>query len=71
MKKISTLQKRAVRLINNLKTMSHGDPIFLKYNILKIKHIEDFNQATFTFKYTNGLQPDSFENFFNKLGNFE
>ena len=28
--------KRAVRLIANSKTMSHSDPIFLKYNILKI-----------------------------------
>ena len=28
----------------------------------------DFNQATFMFKYTNCLLPDSFENMFNKLG---
>ena len=61
MKKIITLQKRAVRLIDNSKTMSHSDPIFLKYNILKINDMIDFNQAMFMFKYTNGLLPDSFE----------
>ena len=31
----------------------------------------DFNQATFMFKYTNARLPDSFENRFNKLGNFD
>ena len=71
MKKICTLQKRAVRLIDNSKSMSHSDPIFLKYNILKINDMVDFNQAMFMFKYTNGLLPDSFENMFNKLGNFD
>ena len=71
MKKIFTLQKRAVRLIDNSKSMSHSDPIFLKYNILKINDMVDFNQAMFMFKYTNGLLPDSFENMFNKLGNFD
>ena len=25
----------------------------------------------FVFKYTNGLLPDSFDNIFNKLGNFD
>ena len=46
-------------------------PIFLKYNILKINDMVDFNQATFMFKYTNARLPDSFENRFNKLGNFD
>ena len=64
-------QKRAVRLIDNTKTMTHNDPIFLKYNILKINNMVDFNQAMFMFKYTNGLLPDSFENIFKKLGNFD
>ena len=51
--------------------MTHSDPIFLKYNILKINDIVDFNQAMFMFKFTNGLLPDSFESIFNKLGNFD
>ena len=51
--------------------MTQSDPIFLKYNILKINYMEDFNQAMFMFKYTNGLLPDSFENIVNKLENFD
>ena len=47
--------------------MTHSDPIFLEYNILKINYMVDFNQVM----YTNGLLPDSFENIFNKLGNFD
>ena len=52
MKKIITLQEPAVRLIDNSKTKTHSDPIFLEYNIIKIKNMLDFNQAMFMFKYT-------------------
>ena len=54
MKKKYILQKHAVRLIDNSKTMTHSDSIILKYLILKINDMVDFNQATFLFKYTNG-----------------
>ena len=62
MKQIHILQKRAIRLIDNLKAMSHSDPLFIKYlkhKILKVNDLVDFNQALFMYKYTN------------KLGNFE
>ena len=51
--------------------MTNSDPIFLNYNILKINDMVDFTQAMFMFNYTNGLLPDSFENMYNKLGNFD
>ena len=47
MKQIHILQKRAIKLINNSKAMSHSDPLFLKYKILKINDLEDFNQAIY------------------------
>ena len=71
MKKISLLQKRAVRIIDNAKTASHSDPIFFKYKILKLNDLTDFNQATFMYKYTKNLLPSSFNDTFKKLGNFE
>ena len=71
MKQIHILQKRAVRLIDNSKAMSHSDPLFLKYKILKVNDLVDYNQAIFMYKYTNKLLPYSFENIFKKLGNFE
>ena len=70
-KKISLLQKRAVRIIDNAKTASLSDPIFFKYKILKLNDLTDFNQATFMYKYTENLLPSSFNNTFKKLENFE
>ena len=57
--------------IDNLKATSHSDPLFLKYKILKINDLVDFNQPIFMYKYTHKLLPASFENMFLKLGNFE
>ena len=72
MKQIHILQKRAIRLIDNSKATSHIDPLLLKYTILKINDLVDFNQAIFMYKYTHKLLPKtSFKNFFKKFGNFE
>ena len=62
--RIRILQKRAIRLIDNSKATSHSDPLFIKYNILKINDLVDFNQAIFMYKYTNKLLPAYFENIF-------
>lgn len=71
MKKINVLQKRALRVIENVKNLSHTSSLFRKHNILKLKDMADFNQAIFMYKYTNNLLPISFNNLFTKLGNFE
>ena len=67
MKQIHILQKQAIRYIDNSKAMSHSDPLFLKYKILKINDLIDFNQAIFMYKYTNKLLPTSFKNIFKSL----
>ena len=51
MRKLSILQKRAVRLIDNSKKAAHSDPLFLKFKILKIQDMVDFNQGIFIYKY--------------------
>ena len=45
-KEISLLQKCAVRIIDKAKTALHSDPLFFKYNILKLNDLTDFTQAT-------------------------
>jgi len=65
------LQKCAVRIIEHAKTASHTDPLLLKYKILKLNDLTEFNQATFMYKYMKYLLPSSFNNTFKKLGNFE
>ena len=66
-KQIHILQKRSIRLIDNSKATSHSDPLFLKYQILKINDLVDFNQAIFMYKYTHELLTASFKNIFKKL----
>jgi len=51
--------------------MSHSDPLFLKFKILKINDLVDFNQAIFMYKYSNKLRPPSLENIFEMLGRGE
>ena len=66
--KIITLQNRAVRLIDNSKFMTHSDPIFLKYNILKKNYMVDIKQCSCL-----STQMASYQiwNVFKKLGNFD
>ena len=71
MRKLSILQKRAVRLIDNSKKAAHSDPLFLKFKILKIQDMVDFNQGIFMYKYVNNMLPTSFANLFKELGTFE
>ena len=59
-----------VRIIDNAKTASHTDPFFLKYKILKLNDLNEFNQAIFMYKYTKNLLPYMAYTF-KKLGNFE
>ena len=56
-KKNSLLQKRAVRIIDNARTVSHTDPLFLKYKILELNDLTEFIQATFMYKYTKHFLP--------------
>ena len=70
-KRIITLQKRAVRYIDNARYNSHTGPIFNKYRILRFNDLVDFNQGCLMYNYVNGRLPTSFRNMFEKLSNFE
>ena len=65
--KIHILQKRAIKLIDNSKVMSPSDPLFLKYKILKINDLVDFNQTIFMYNYTLILFPASLKTFLESL----
>ena len=70
-KRIITLQKRAVRYIDNARYNSHTGPIFNKYRILRFNDLVDFNQDCLLYNNVNGRLPTSFRNMFEKLSNFE
>ena len=53
-----------LELLKMKKAVSHTDPLFFKYKILKSNDLTEFNQATFMYKYTKNLLPSSFNNTF-------
>ena len=61
--KLQTLQKRALRIINNKRYRSHTDPIFKSENILKITDIHKLHVSLFMFDYYHKTLPKSFEHY--------
>ena len=70
-KRICSLQKRAIRYISNANFNSHTGATFKKLNILKFHDLFKLNQAMFMHKYIAGKLPLSFDNLFTKLNSFE
>ena len=64
LKKTETLQKRAIRAINNKKFNSHTDPLFKRSGILKLSDIYQMEVILFMHDYINDRLPKSFENTF-------
>ena len=62
-KRVYKLQKRVLRIIDKCPIFSHTDPIFIKFNLLKVNHIFELNQHKFVFKCIHSNVPDFFEDF--------
>ena len=63
-KQMFVLQKRAIRIIGKAKYNSHTDPLFKKYNLLKVCDLFDMTSLQFMFDYRTLSLPDSFRNTF-------
>jgi len=57
LQKLIILQKRAVRIINKSHYLSHTDPIFKKYSLLKLCDIYSYFCIMFVYKYKFRLLP--------------
>ena len=62
--RLNVLQKHALRAVNNSEYRSHFNPLFIKYNQLKISDLCNHNIGIFMYKYCNNLLPSSFNNMF-------
>ena len=62
--RIVTLQKKAIRIINNQPRNSHSSLLFKKSNILKFEDKILINNIIFISKSINNLQPPIFKNWF-------
>ena len=56
--RILKLQKNAIRIIAQVSFYTHSDPIFEKFNILKVNDIHLHQQLKFYFKLINNILPD-------------
>ena len=58
------LQKRALRLINNVQYNSHTDPLFKRSKILKINDLYEYQIILFMNDFAKKKLPNSFDNIF-------
>ena len=63
-KRVTKLQKWAVRTITCSKYNAHTDPIFKRLHILKLCDIYNLTALKFYYKYNKDLLPKSFHDFF-------
>jgi hypothetical protein len=59
---ITTMQKKAIRLILNQKYNAHSEPLFKKLEILPLPQLISFFNLQFMQQYTQGFLPISFNN---------
>ena len=67
-KRLYKLQKKALRIINKSPYLAHTDPMFIKYNVLKVKDILDQNHLKFLFKLSHRSLPNYFYHFVSATG---
>ena len=63
-KRISILQKKAIRIITKSKYNAHTDPIFKHLNLLKVKDVFILQSLKFYYRYKNEKLPRYFNNMF-------
>ena len=69
LRRLVTLQKRAVRIINNSNFDAHTDPIFKELSILKFNDIHLLQLGQFMYSYKSSSLPLKFSNKFLQTAN--
>ena len=68
--RVTTLQKRAIRLISRSKYNAHSEPIFKKIGLLKLEDIFHLSTLKFYFKFKNSTLPHYLQNMFQENTTF-
>ena len=58
---IFKLQKKAIRVVNKSKFNAHTEPLFKKFNILKLKDDQKLQELNFYYKFVNNRLPQYFQ----------
>jgi hypothetical protein len=64
LQRLTKLQKKAVRIINNSKYNAHTEPLFKNSQILKLTDLFNVSLLSFYYKHTKGNLPKYFLSFF-------
>ena len=64
LKRLQTLQNRAIRYIALAPSRSSAGPLFASLNLLKLNDMITSNIATFTFRCLKGVLPPNFDSFY-------
>jgi hypothetical protein len=67
--KLVKLQKWAIRTVSNSHYRSHTEPLFEKYNVLKIEDMYNLELGVFMYKYSINDLPNAFDSYFMKRSN--
>ena len=66
-KKLLTLQKCLMRIVNDAPRLTHADPLFFRQNSLKIDDLYIHSIRVFSFQLFNSFLPKEIESFFPKI----
>ena len=66
-KKISLIQKRAIRIVSNASFNAHTKPLFSELKILNFFNTLKCKLAIFMWEYDHGLLPTCFNNYFKRV----
>ena len=69
MDKVNVVQKRAIRIINNVGFIAHTNMLFYNCNILKISDLHLCNIGIFIYELSKDNLPDAFVPFFFQRNN--
>ena len=64
LKRLTILQKRAIRIVSRSGCDAHTDPIFKEFKILKITSIYLLQLGNFMYSFSTGNLPPKFDSFF-------
>ena len=68
-KKISLIQKRAIRLISNASHNAHTEPLFQELQILNFEKVLEFQLSILMWEYDHNYLPDIFDVYFERAKN--
>ena len=69
LKKLVTLQNKAVKIVGNGTWNDRATPYYAKLKILKLQDLVKLETAAFVYNYKSGQLPSTFRNYFTALNN--